>query len=309
MDKYFVSRRAGLGRFLEKRRDSFDASVMQTEDLTSVVLKTAGLNSKQTTQFLESMLVSLCSQIDSLIVDTAIEIGNCFPRLVLKKESSFATLEVIENMLISKLVEDKIESFFYSLGYKKFSESIAVINTCFGISSFDPTQVTEIADLRAARDILVHNNGIINETYLRKAINPLGRAGDRFNITEKFISTAVASTKSFADEYEKKVLSKYYKFKRVQAFRDMWENSKLQASSGVKFDEVWEIDSAKEDMVRPIKTFSWAWSGSEQLMFDFLGSIYSGSGQVDYRRLLERWSIDDGGGEIVISWLMHPFSF
>ena len=89
MDKYFLSRRAGLDSFLEKRKGNFDACLKENENLIDTILRNASLSNIQQALFLDSMLVSLCSGIESFVMDTAIEIGNCFPQSVLKKDSAF----------------------------------------------------------------------------------------------------------------------------------------------------------------------------------------------------------------------------
>lgn len=99
-------------------------------------------------------------------------------RLSKKKQIDYATIfdSNTKEDLIWKLVDRELNE----IKYKNVSEWFDYLNKIVDLPKINIDVLEKIAEAKATRDILVHNAGIINQTYLNKS----GSAA-RFRINQK----------------------------------------------------------------------------------------------------------------------------
>jgi hypothetical protein len=88
-----------------------------------------------------------------------------------------------------------LSNIFYSSPEKQFEYLQRVV----GIEVDERIEIlfNKWKEYKATRDLIVHNHGIINEVYLFKADkNARGSIGDSVVITDEYIDTLVAESKS-----------------------------------------------------------------------------------------------------------------
>lgn len=88
-------------------------------------------------------------------------------RLSKKKQIDYETIFISETKedLLLKLIERELNE----IKYKNVTDWFDYLNKMVSLPEIDAEDLAKIAEAKAARDILVHNAGIINQIYLNKS--------------------------------------------------------------------------------------------------------------------------------------------
>jgi len=78
---------------------------------------------------------------------------------------------ILNNNLYENIVEEIVNSEINEIKYKKPSEWFNYLNKFFNLNYPTKDEILIISEIKASRDILVHNQGIVNSIYLEKAGN------------------------------------------------------------------------------------------------------------------------------------------
>ena len=110
------------------------------------------------------------------------------PRGLPHKERKLTYEVVLEAADKQAILQHIIEKEIDSLKYQHISEWFAYLNERVNLGLPGKDQIAALAELKATRDILVHNAGIVNETYIRKAgAVPRYKIGDQVEIKEPYL--------------------------------------------------------------------------------------------------------------------------
>ena len=110
-----------------------------------------------------------------------------------------------KEQLLSSLINKQMQGIFYGAPtrYLEYIEAILSIKL--------PTNVKDrFVEIKATRDLIVHNSGMVNETYLEKA-GKLARAANhkKLPVTADYFSSTTANLKKLVLVLYKQVLDKY----------------------------------------------------------------------------------------------------
>lgn len=108
--------------------------------------------------------------------------------------------------LIKKIINEKLIALFYAgpqIQIKYFEKALDI--------NIEKEIWDTWTEIKARRDIIVHNNGIINETYLDKTKSTnLSLLNTEILISDEYFANAVSFFKSMAGQIDKKIRD-YYK--------------------------------------------------------------------------------------------------
>jgi len=110
-----------------------------------------------------------------------------------------------KKQLLSRLINKQMQGIFYGAPTRYFEYIEAVLNIKL------PTDLkNQFVEIKATRDVIVHNSGKANETYLEKA-GKLARAANRekLPVTAEYFSSTIAGLKKLVIVLYKQVLDKY----------------------------------------------------------------------------------------------------
>ena len=97
--------------------------------------------------------------------------------------------------ILKDLIEQELISIFYASPEKQFEYMSKILGIEFDQkinNLFDKWK-----EYKATRDIIVHNSGLINETYIKKSANQArGEIGDQLIIDNEYLNFLIADTKS-----------------------------------------------------------------------------------------------------------------
>ena len=96
--------------------------------------------------------------------------------------------------LVSELINDEIISIFYASPKKQCE----YFKTVLGIE-LSLEHCTSWFEYKATRDLIVHNNGIVNDIYLAKAIsNARNALGEKISVDGEYFESMIKILKSFS---------------------------------------------------------------------------------------------------------------
>jgi hypothetical protein len=109
-----------------------------------------------------------------------------FPKRLAKRLVDFKTiLEASDKAQITLWV---VERALNELKYKKVQEWFAYLEGLANLGTPGADAIGRIAEIKASRDLLVHNRGIVSSTYVAKAgIHARHRIGERLEISRPTI--------------------------------------------------------------------------------------------------------------------------
>lgn len=256
--------------------------------------------------FLRSQLfIALMASIEDYMSQIMKEILVSFPGKITIK--ALDKQQIIENsnkiQLIEVLATKMIMNILYASpnDYRKEIESI--ISADRGLLDHYWASYVE---MKATRDTGMHGGWKANKVYIEKA-GEKARTQEQeklLPITKEYFEEALLMCEEMVKAIYAHVSNKYKECTYSYVFKEMWDQSSL--AQVVPFEDAWVIES--DYMVRPKTGFNWGWSHSENMLFDFFQSIYSGEEQMPpITKLYGRLYKDDI--EIINSWINTPFFF
>lgn len=87
----------------------------------------------------------------------------------LNKKRKIEISEIIACNTMEELIAGVIEAELNEIKYKKPTEWFDYLRAFVGITAPTQNQIDSISEIKASRDILVHNDGFVNPIYLSKA--------------------------------------------------------------------------------------------------------------------------------------------
>ncbi len=80
-----------------------------------------------------------------------------------------------------------VEQELNKLKYKRLADWFEYLKALTNIDFLNPAEIEELSEIKASRDILVHNNGVANATYVSKAGSRARyKDGDKLEIPEPY---------------------------------------------------------------------------------------------------------------------------
>jgi hypothetical protein len=109
------------------------------------------------------------------------------------------------NQIVSKIINKQLQGIFYGAPSRYFEYIEAVLSI-----ELPATLKEKFIEIKATRDLIVHNSGKVNETYLEKAGKlARGENGEKLPMDAVYFAGTVANLKKLVIVLDKQVLGKY----------------------------------------------------------------------------------------------------
>jgi len=169
-----------------------------------------------------------------------------------------------------------------------------------------------VQELRATRDVYVHNAGRWSATYWSKA-GPNARpepSRGPLPLDLTYLTKGTDAAIDFIMDFHSQGPRQYERYTKVKSFEEMWKAAALEHV--VHFSDAWSVDAATDIACPTELALRWGWSGSEKYLFDFFLSIFNPT-HPDLRSTIQqavsRWPIETDSGQVMLSWMRSPFYF
>lgn len=163
----------------------------------------------------KSSIVSAVAITENYLAQMLSLILRAFPEK-LKGQDKKVDLDLILNSsdldkLVSNIIERQIHSVFFASPEKYFQ----YVENILSIKIPKPSKANYV-EVKATRDLIVHNEGVINATYVQKAGKlARGKVGDTIPVDEMYFDPAIRTMKKLVNAVYSKSLSKFGDKKQI----------------------------------------------------------------------------------------------
>jgi hypothetical protein len=139
------------------------------------------------TQMPLNIIFQLVTIIENLLVDILRNVLLEYPNKISSKKKFEYTI-IHEAKSLEEVRTSIINSMINELTYKSPKEFAEEVNNYIGINLLEKTVYDDFIELKATRDIHIHNKGIVNEVYLNKAgPNARAKIGKELDINNQYL--------------------------------------------------------------------------------------------------------------------------
>lgn len=144
------------------------------------------------------------------------------------------------------LIDSIAENYIITLSYDSISSYMEKFCEILSIDKFDDDIVQNIIEIKETRNLLIHNNLIINEVYIEKCDKNCCRAtykemGEQLPLDRKYIESALGHCINMVNFIKNELEKKYKEYTKIKAMKDVWNY--LFDSPILKFDDYFEYDN------------------------------------------------------------------
>jgi hypothetical protein len=198
------------------------------------------------------LFVMAVSSMEVMISDVLEYFLRSFPMKLPSNEFKFEKDIFFENYFT--LLRKAAEAHITGLSYKSFEDYFKKALEHFSIEwdDFFETLGNGIKEIRATRNLLLHNNLIVNDQYLNTA-GPQSRASDRgsrLKVDKPYLKKTVDILLKFEEQFRVKLSDKYNEYTKINANKRLW--SFLFKSPVMPYDDFWNYDD-KTDHIYALK--------------------------------------------------------
>lgn len=197
---------------------------------------------------LQGLFALMISQLEVMFTDVLKYYLRHFPQKFSDEEIKIKRKEIIDAIIPFNIIEDYIDKRVYSEGYKNFNTMLLDFCKTLSIDNnkISSDLIQNIIEIKETRNLLIHNNLIVNNLYLFKSgqCKRSNKKGDRLKITKKYADDSCNHTISLIDIIIKELLQVYGHYTKIEALKELW--SFLFSSPVMPFDDFWKYDLTQD---------------------------------------------------------------
>jgi len=152
-------------------------------------------------EFYEILLVASVSKFESYLLEVLRIIISAYPqKLTLNVKGVEVSRDVPLNLLLNAndltdVLSRVIEGRLIEISYAAPKDYLEYLQKISGVDTSD-SNFLDYLEIKASRDLIVHNTGVINQTYISKAgVKKRGEIGERLNIDIEYFGNSMATLK------------------------------------------------------------------------------------------------------------------
>jgi len=226
------------------------------------------------------LFVMAVSSMEVMISDVLEYFLRSFPKKLPSNDFKFEKDIFFDNYFT--LLRKAAESHITGLSYKSFDDYFKKALEHFSIdwADFIDTFGNDIKEIRATRNLLLHNNLIVNDQYFDTA-GPRARGsarGSSLKVNKSYLQMTVEIILRFEEQLKEKLLDKYNGYTKINANKRLW--SFLFTSPVMPYDDFWDYDE-KADHIYALKKGKYEnnLSNSETLLLSLWRAHFNGTGK------------------------------
>lgn len=223
---------------------------------------------------LEGLFVLAVASFENSLNDTLRVFLKHIPNKLDIKTETVTKEDLIEGNALEKAIDKKI----HGVSYKNLKEIIQyfIDTTDIDKGTTFTTHFDKLQEIKATRNLLLHNNLRINSIYNESA-GPLRRSSnDQLEITQDYLFESITAIKDVLNELSLKLTEKYKGYTRVNAVKSLWEF--IFKTPMMKFEDEWVVDKERDVVLyhNEEKSRRGGLSTSELLFFNIWLSHFKG---------------------------------
>jgi len=154
--------------------------------------------------------VYLVALFDAFLADVFSKVVRIRPGILKSSKKQIFYDRLLEFGSFEALVEFIASRELNELSYKSIKDQPDYYRDRFGVAIEESgVTVSELIELRATRNLLVHNNGLVNHIYLEQVPSSMYKAGDDVQVDTNYFGQAVKSLDAVAEFITAKLIEKH----------------------------------------------------------------------------------------------------
>lgn len=263
--------------------NTIEKRIIESQRELSEVL--AQINNTENSIIIKSLFIYGVSIFENVLTDILKEFYKAFPQKMPESKLEFTREQIINESetLNEKLLDHSINKLAYGSLEKFISEFTKKVN----ISDIDSDTIAKLIEIKETRNLMIHNNLIVNTIYLSRCKSSCVRAqidmiNDKLPFDKDYTYNSIQFCSDILDKKIKLPLKeKYSSFTKIKAMKEIWDY--LFDSLILNFDEYWEYNDKGE-----LKQFimggdsleaylECGYSHTEKILFLYIMNHYWGS--------------------------------
>lgn len=201
------------------------------------------INQNENLIVVKSLFVYAVSTFEIAITDILREFCKANPFKIPTKELKLSKEQILDKR--ESLIEVLLDTGINNLTYGSLEKYATDFSSILEISQF--SHIDELIEIKETRNLMVHNNLIVNKLYLSKCKESCIRANESdinkplpFDKSYAYASINIC-IKILKNDVVDKLKEKYGSYTKIKAMKEIWEW--LFKSPILNFDEYWEYDN------------------------------------------------------------------
>lgn len=197
-----------------------------------------------------------------------------FPQKLPANEFKFDKDTFFENYFT--LLRKAVDTHIKGLSYRSFEDFFSKLLEYLSLDWPDFQQAfgDDIQELKATRNLLLHNNLVMNDQYIDTAGV---KKRERAVVDKAYLQGALSVLLGFEEGLKAKLLEKYKEYTKINANKRLW--SFLFASPVMPYDHFWQYDERTDQIIAQKQgQYENNLSHSENLILSLWRAHFSGNG-------------------------------
>ncbi len=248
---------------------------------------------------MHGLFVMAVASMEVMIADVLQYFLRSFPQKLSANELKFEKEIFFENYfgLLRKAVDTHINSLSYKSFEDFFNKLLKYLSLDWPV--FQQAFGDDIKEIKATRNLLLHNNLVLNDQY---SVTAGVKKRERPTIDKPYLQRTLQVLLEFEERLRRKLLEKYKDYTRINANKRLW--SFLFQSPVMPYDDFWQYDNATDRIVAFKQgRYENNLSRSELLMLSLWRAQFSLTGGGEAMKGFNMRSFDDSNQEKVLFFL------
>ena len=227
---------------------------------------------------IEGLFVLAVSSFENSLNDTLRVLIKHIPQKLDSKIDNISKEDLIEDNLLQKAINNKINS----ISYKNLKEIIDyfIKTTAIDDESLSNSLLDKLQEIKATRNLLLHNNLITNNIYLASA-GKLARSRQlqkQLTFSNDYLFQSIETLIKILQIFHSQLQEKYKNYTKVNAIKKLFEF--MFETPIMQFENEWKIDKERDFIhsYNKEKSKRAALSSGEEILFNIWLSHIQGDG-------------------------------
>lgn len=239
---------------------------------------------------LEGLFILAVSSFENSISDTLKILLRQFPEKIKSKTIEVSKDDILSGGLINKVTERIV----VEKSYKSLKDFLNFFFQTTGIeiqAFFENDDFKYLIEIKATRNILIHNNLHINSFYIDSSGEKARAKNGTLSINQDYLFQSIMTLKGILLHLEELLNDKYARYTKVNAIRNLFDYT--FSTPIMSFDNEWEVDLEEDKIICHKEETSrrGALSSSEKFFYNIWLAHVSGAGQINLN--LSIYSLDN----------------
>ncbi len=150
---------------------------------------------------------------------------------------------LIENIFSQDVIELLVNDYFSEITYGKAENFFTFFSSILSIDDIGYLYTKSLIEKKERRNLLLHNNLVVDNKYIRNTKCDPRKIGDKLSITKEYLKETIDSMIKILNEIDTQLEKKYSSYTKIGAIKEIWNY--LFDSPLMIFEQHWMIKDDK----------------------------------------------------------------